>query len=96
MSNKTEISQEFVNLFNGKLGVGSIPIDLGYISYVQHTKSSKKKQVMYNLSNKDVLNAINSGKAVQQGDTVLCNGPINVRIKKDIAWIVIDLYKKNH
>ena len=51
---------------------------------------------MYNLSNKDVLNAINSGETVQQGDTVLCNGPINVRIKKDNAWIVIDLYKKNH
>lgn len=94
MSEKTELSKEFIKLFNGKLGVGSIPIELGYISYVQHTKRSKKRQVMYNLSNKDVLNAINSGKAVQQGDTVLCNGHINVRIKKDIAWTVIDLYKK--
>ena len=47
------------------------------------------------LSNMEVMDAINTGEKVQQNDTILCNGSINVRlVEKDGKYLIIDLYKK--
>lgn len=49
----------------------------------------------FSLSNCEVLNAINAGEKVEQNNTVLCNGEVNVRmVKRDDKYIVIDLYRK--
>lgn len=88
---------EFIKLFNGKFGVGSIPMNIKMLRQdeIIHTNKSRAKMTQFSLSKNEVMNAINVGEKVQQNDTILCNGPVNVRmVKKDDKYIIIDLYKK--
>lgn len=88
---------EFMKLFNGKFGIGSIPMNIKMLTEkdIIQTNKSRSKMSQFCLSKKEVMDAINTGEKVQQNDTILCNGSINVRlVKKDEKYLIIDLYKK--
>ena len=87
---------EFIKLFNGKFDVGS-PINIKMLTEndIIQTNKSRSKMSQFCLSNMEVMDAINTGEKVQQNDTILCNGSINVRlVEKDGKYLIIDLYKK--
>lgn len=77
--------------------LGSIPINIKMLTEndIIQTNKSRSKMSQFCLSNMEVMDAINKGEKVQQNDTILCNGSINVRlVKKDEKYLIIDLYKK--
>ena len=91
-----ELDPEFIKLFNGKDSF-SIPINIKTLTQndIIQTNKSRSKMSQFSLSKKQVMDAINTGEKVQQNDTILCNGSINVRlVKKDEKYLIIDVYKK--
>ena len=93
---KYNLEPEFTKLLHGRDSF-SIPTSVRTLTEddIIHTNKSRAKMAQFSLSNCEVLNAINAGEKVEQNNTVLCNGEVNVRmVKRDDKYIVIDLYRK--
>lgn len=92
-----EVIKEVNDFTNGTCSIGSIPLKINTLTGddLIHTRNSTNKMERFKLVQSQIVDAVNNGEKVKQGNTILCNGNINVRlVKKEEKYLVIDLYKK--
>ena len=92
-----EINEYIKQNWNGLDSISQKRINIKMLTEndIIQTNKSRSKMSQFCLSNMEVMDAINTGEKVQQNDTILCNGSINVRlVEKDGKYLIIDLYKK--
>ena len=66
-----------------------------YIKDIVHTHKSKTQMNISNLSEQDVVNAINKNSKILEKKTIFCHGYVCVRlVENDNKYLVIDVYKK--
>ena len=72
----------------------NVTMEKVYIKDIIHTHKSKKQMNISNLSEQDVVNAINKNSKISENKTIFCNGCISVRlVEYDDKYLVIDVYK---